>query len=258
MKPRWVLLALGTAVVVIGAGLVRVHIRVNTSSLRSMVRPGRLSLAHAFLANRCSACHTPGKGVEAVNCVACHANNQNLLQRQPTAFHADVGRCAECHAEHRGATVRPVVMDHAVLAKIGLQLLSSQAPDSEGRLVASALRAWIERARAQLGSTASLEAILNCASCHANQDRHSGLFGADCSECHTTKQWTIAGYRHPSPRSLDCAQCHQAPPSHYMEHFEMVSKRVAGIEHAQVSQCYLCHQTTSWNDIRGIGWYKHH
>jgi hypothetical protein len=71
-------------------------------------------------------------------------------------------------------------------------------------------------------------------------------------------KWTIPEFRHPSPRSTDCVQCHQAPPSHYMEHFHMVSARVAGKPHAQVSQCYQCHQTTSWNDIRGVGWYKHH
>lgn len=22
--------------------------------------------------------------------------------------------------------------------------------------------------------------------------------------------------------------------------------------------CRACHQTTSWNDIKGVGWYKHH
>ena len=32
----------------------------------------------------------------------------------------------------------------------------------------------------------------------------------------------------------------------------------AGIEHADVSQCFLCHQTNAWNDIKGVGWYKHH
>ena len=50
----------------------------------------------------------------------------------------------------------------------------------------------------------------------------------------------------------------QAPPSHYMMHFEMVSEKVAGQEHARVEQCYLCHQTDAWNNIRGVGWYKHH
>jgi hypothetical protein len=43
-----------------------------------------------------------------------------------------------------------------------------------------------------------------------------------------------------------------------MEHFEMVSMKVVGREQADVSQCFLCHQTTSWNDIRGVGVYKHH
>lgn len=43
-----------------------------------------------------------------------------------------------------------------------------------------------------------------------------------------------------------------------MEHFSMISMKVAGIEHADVSQCFLCHKTNSWNDIKGVGWYKHH
>ena len=43
-----------------------------------------------------------------------------------------------------------------------------------------------------------------------------------------------------------------------MMHFKMVSMKVAGQEHADVTQCFLCHQTTSWNDIKGVGYYKHH
>lgn len=38
----------------------------------------------------------------------------------------------------------------------------------------------------------------------------------------------------------------------------MVSMTVAGEPHAEVRQCYLCHQTTAWNDIRDVGLYKHH
>lgn len=43
-----------------------------------------------------------------------------------------------------------------------------------------------------------------------------------------------------------------------MGHFHMVSMKVAGKPHADVSQCHLCHQTTVRNDIKGVGWYKHH
>jgi hypothetical protein len=52
-----------------------------------------------------------------------------------------------------------------------------------------------------------------------------------------------------------------------MMHFDMISKKIARQEDAQVAaccgavqvnQCYRCHQTTSWNDIQGVGYYKHH
>jgi hypothetical protein len=84
------------------------------------------------------------------------------------------------------------------------------------------------------------------------------LFGQDCAQCHATDKWTISEFRHLSPSSMDCSQCYQAPPSHYMMHFHMISARVAGRPHARVDQCFQCHQTTSGNDIKGVGWYKHH
>jgi hypothetical protein len=125
---------------------------------------------------------------------------------------------------------------------------------------AGTLASWIRREEAAgaLPYLAPVEAVLNCAACHGTKDRHVGLFGQDCAQCHRTATWAIIEFRHPSPRSTDCAQCHQAPPSHYMEHFHMVSMRVAGKPHAKVSQCFLCHETTAWNDIKGVGWFKHH
>ena len=155
-------------------------------------------------------------------------------------------------------------MDHAALAAIGLrQLRAEDRPDDEGNLLRERLIAWINR---QAGATPPVghpdlsprEVVLDCTACHANDDRHVGLFGRDYAQCHGTTAWTIAAFRHPSARSMDCAQCHQAPPSHYMGHFHMISARVAGRPHARVDQCFLCHQTTAWNDIKGVGWYKHH
>ena len=230
-----------------------------------MALPGELSKAHAFLEHNCAACHTAGKGVEASNCIACHANNESLIQRQPTAFHADVGSCVECHAEHRGTDQRPTKMNHLALAEIGFrQLKADHAPNGENERVRKDLLAWIGQHQPVshgLEGHSSLtpqEAVLNCAACHSTKDRHVKLFGQDCAQCHTTAKWTIPEFRHPSPTSKDCAQCHQAPPSHYMMHFQMISAKVACQPNAKVNQCYLCHQTTSWNDIKGVGWYKHH
>ncbi len=230
-----------------------------------MARPGDLSKSHAFLEHNCAACHTAGKGVEASSCIACHANDESLLKRQPTAFHANVSSCVECHREHRGLDRRPTGMDHGALAEIGFrQMKDDRAPGGENERVRKDLLDWIGKHRpAGHGSDGRLslspqEAVLNCASCHSNKDRHAKLFGQDCAQCHSTTKWTIPEFRHPSPKSMDCVQCHQAPPSHYMMHFEMISAKVARQPTAKVDECYKCHQTTSWNDIKGVGFYKHH
>jgi hypothetical protein len=249
------------------AAIVLVALLRNTSlgqavTWQRQASPGQLSASHASLRDNCAACHTAWKGPDAAKCIACHANNESLLQRQPTAFHAGIGSCRECHAEHQGVGTRPTSMDHAALARIGLRQLRESSPDTDARRLHRALEKWINRQDGRglpgHGGLTPAEAALNCAACHGNKDRHFKLFGQDCAQCHGTDKWTIPEFRHPSPRSTDCAQCHQAPPSHYMMHFHMVSMKVAGKPHAQVNQCYLCHQTTAWNDIRGVGWYKHH
>jgi hypothetical protein len=259
------------AYVGLAVAILTLVVLVRTTSLGQAVTwqrqasPGRLSDSHAFLENNCAACHTSVKGVEAANCIVCHANDESLLQRQPTAFHLDVGSCRECHPEHQGGTRPPTTMDHAALGKIGLRLLKeSGGPEGDSARLHKQLVAWINRresgGKADMphGRITPLEATLNCARCHANKDRHFKLFGQDCAQCHATTRWTIPEFRHPSPHSTDCAQCHQAPPSHYMGHFHMVSRKVAGKPRARVDQCYLCHETTAWNDIKGVGWYKHH
>ncbi|OYW25178.1 MAG: hypothetical protein B7Z55_00035 [Planctomycetales bacterium 12-60-4] len=240
-------------------------VTVSLAFWQHMVSPGELSQAHASLENNCAACHSPVQGVEAQKCIICHANNESLLQRQPTAFHANVNSCVECHREHQGTNQRPTEMNHLTLAEIGFRhLKTGHPPDDEKERVRKDLLDWIgQHQPAGHGSKghSSLtpqEAVLNCAACHATKDRHVKLFGQDCGQCHTTAKWTIAEFRHPSPASKDCAQCHQGPPSHYMMHFQMMSAKVAGKPKAEVNQCYQCHQTTAWNDIKGIGYYKHH
>jgi len=228
--------------------------------LRTMSRwerfaePGPLSAAHSFLKDDCSSCHVPVRGVDVTRCISCHANETALLQRQPSAFHASIGDCVDCHREHDGDRGLRSGMDHQALARIGLRQLAGAPEGSDAQLLYSHV---IVHGPVAAGGPPG-EQLLDCFGCHQSRDRHLGQFGRDCAACHGTQQWTIALYRHPPPSSTDCAQCHRPPPSHSMGHFEMVSKRVAGVEHADVEQCYLCHQSTSWNDIRSVGVYFHH
>lgn len=231
----------------------------NSNSWESQVMPGELSAAHAQLATNCASCHTPVKGIDDAKCISCHADNKALLERQPTAFHMNIGNCASCHIEHQGREANLRVMNHEALAKISSDLIS------EGKNISRKPRKTILPSDHPLIS--ALEANLDCATCHSTKDKHFGLFGKTCASCHATTQWTIPEFQHPSVNSIQCVQCHQAPPSHYMEHFEMVDKTIVAqgngqaikfSESVEVSQCYSCHQTTSFNDIKGVGFYKHH
>ena len=233
------------------------------------VRPGALSQGHLFLTNTCAACHTPVIGVDATKCIACHANESTLLQRAPTAFHGDIQVCSGCHVEHQGGVRMPTLMDHAWLARIGHRELRASGVSALDPRAASSLADWIhprsgEAARVTRPLPVAHSGLredatmLNCVSCHATKDRHWGFFGEDCAQCHAVTQWTIAAYRHPSLRSTECAECHKPPPSHTMMHFSMMSAPIAQQPNARVYQCYLCHQTTAWNDIKGVGLVKHH
>jgi hypothetical protein len=226
------------------------------------VNPGPLSAKHEFLSSRCESCHTPHQGPTADKCIACHAGGgatEGLLAKQSTRFHADIGTCSECHVEHAGRDHKPVAMVHGALVDAAARTVPANAGTPEQILQAIARASSTPPPHARIDAR---ELTLDCNACHANQDPHRGLMGTSCSSCHATSAakggWTIPEFRHPSSLSTDCAQCHQAPPSHYMEHFHMVSMKVAGIEHAEVNQCFLCHKTNSWNDIKGVGWYKHH
>ena len=255
-------LALSIALVVVGvtaAALGVAHFRSVQVAIKRTVRPGPLSPKHAYLADRCESCHASTVGVTVAKCTACHATSERLLGRQPSAFHASVGECATCHVEHQGTSVRPLVMDHVELARLGARTLErASRTDADSAETLKSLETWLRvKSPGQFDESSAREA-LNCAACHDRKDRHFKRFGSDCAQCHALETWTVRGYQHPSSRSKECVQCHLAPPSHFMEHFSMVSQKFAHKENARVDQCFECHNTTSWNDIVGVGFYKHH
>jgi hypothetical protein len=235
------------------------YFRPVSNALQHAISPGSLSPRHAYLANRCAACHDPTVGVTVAQCTACHANSERLLGRQPTVFHASVQECSACHIEHQNTSIRPLIMDHVVLAQVGARTLARAArrdPDSNATL--TSLDTWLKIQDPDQFGTNTVLKSLNCAGCHDRRDPHFKRFGSDCAQCHALTSWSVALFQHPSSESKDCVQCHQPPPSHFMEHFSMVSQTIAHKEHAQVDECFECHNTTSWNDIVDVGFYKHH
>ena len=223
------------------------------------VSPGELSAKHAYMADRCASCHDPNHGVAVAKCTACHANSERLLGRQPTMFHASIGECSTCHIEHQQIGLRPLKMDHVELARVGARTLERAShTDADSAATLTFLKTWLRVQRPSQFEESSAREVLNCAACHDRKDPHFKRFGTDCAQCHTFETWQVLGYQHPSSRSKECVQCHLAPPSHFMEHFSMISQKFAHKEKARVDQCFECHNTTSWNDIVGVGFYKHH
>lgn len=209
----------------------------SASGWTSIVNPGPLSPAHQMLEGKCSSCHSPVKGVEAKSCLTCHAGD-DFADKQSAKFHAQAKECSSCHIEHdRGKSI--IKMDHELLLK---HQLWARQPGEQGPHPSASPNSVLQ---------------LDCATCHSNRDPHSGLFGRTCSTCHTVETWGVAEFRHPAPTNRECAQCHKPPPSHFMEHFKMVSQARAGRK-ARVDQCSTCHTTDSWNNIRGKGMIDHH
>lgn len=162
-----------------------------------------------------------------------------------------VKECAICHIEHQGESA-PTQMNHAALLNRDLWLAQPEAlarPRLKG-----VLNFLSSKMRARDVHTLS---SLQCVACHALREPHGKLFGEECSNCHALASWTISGFRHPAMTSTTCAECHRPPPSHGMMHFTMVSQSVAE-KNASVEQCYACHATDSWNNIRNKGYYDHH
>lgn len=263
----WLVLALAVAVAAAALVLSTPRGRLALASWSSpgkwqgLANPGELSTAHSALDRRCADCHARARGPVAERCLACHAGERPLLERQPTAFHVAITRCAECHPEHLGRGTRATAMSHEALVDLGRELLSG-AKEPEAARRAAQIDRFVRLDRGRLAPTyprvTSREAVLDCASCHAVQDRHRGAFSADCALCHATASWSLPQFRHPSPASVQCSQCHLPPKSHLMEHFALVSQAAARQPMARVEQCHVCHQTTAWLDIRGVGWYEHH
>lgn len=262
-RTRPVIAVLTTLLVSLAAWIYVPAVR-QPATWQNMASPGQLSSAHAYLQGDCAACHTPVEGVKDESCVACHANETVLVQRQPTAFHAGiagVNNCAACHKEHdSGDSLRG--MNHGAFADIALRELDRFPEGHEGSVLLAHLKSHRPEALS-VDDTLSTgitykETLLDCVRCHMTTDPHVQVFGNDCATCHATSTWAIAAFRHPLPSSTDCGECHLAPLSHFKEHFAMMSRPVAGVRDAEPEQCFLCHQTTSWNDIRGVGIYDHH
>lgn len=148
-----------------------------------------LSGRHAQV--ECRQCHAAGRKYRQApsDCASCH--------RKDDAHRGALGpQCANCHRESRW---KEASFDHdATRFKLA------------GRHVGTACAACHKTADYR-------QAPQNCVGCHRKDDKHRGVYGDACENCHDARAWTGIAFRHDVDtrfalrgrhRELRCESCH--------------------------------------------------
>ncbi len=158
-------------------------------------------------------------------------------------FHEDIQDCTACHEPWRGASDKQCLECHDFDDS---PMLKKEIRFHEARQNCMACH----KEHQMLGANISimdhkpLNEELLCTTCHF--DRHDGLFGRNCRECHGIRSWKVPGYRHPVEDRTDCYRCHKGPQSHYDERFWDLIVKDMEKESVPERDCCQCHTIYHW------------
>lgn len=156
------------------------------------------------------------------DCTVCH---------QPWRGVSDK-KCLHCHDFEGGGFVRPEIRFHGAQKNC---LICHK----EHRLLGTTITAMDHRI---------LNDQLLCTRCHL--DRHDGLFGQRCRECHGIKTWNVTGYRHPPEERRKCYLCHRGPQSHYNDRFWGLIVQDMAQKNILQKDCWRCHSIYHWGHLK--------
>jgi hypothetical protein len=171
----------------------------------------------------CKQCHTNGTyGGLSKDCVSCHAE---------PAVHAGMfgTDCGQCHTTSNW---------NATFSHSGFPLTGAH----------TSLGCTNCHTNGTYGGLSK-----DCVSCHAEPAVHAGMFGTDCTQCHTTSNWN-ASFSHSgfpltgAHTNLGCMQCHTNGSYGGLSR-DCVSCHAEPAVHAGVfgTNCAQCHSTSNWN-----------
>lgn len=184
-----------------------------------------------------------------VNCYTCHSDARSLvdLQSAPrdclSCHRADEphdGRfgldCAECHTMDAWI---PATFDHNLAAfKLDGKHVEVACEDCHT-------------------SDAQLEAVMECADCHADNDAHKGQFTLLCSACHKTTGWNDSPFDHNQSTlpltgghsGLVCGTCHKQEGTFTGLSSACVDCHGYPRWHGEAfgANCLECHTVNSWS-----------
>jgi hypothetical protein len=162
-------------------------------------------------------------------------------------FHESIDDCTICHKPWRG------VSDERCLQCHGFKGGSNQRTEIRfHEAKTECLTCHKEHQLLGTTITAMDHRILNddllCSTCHF--DKHEGLFGEQCRECHGIKTWKVATYKHPPEDRRRCHVCHKGPQSHYNTRFWLLIVEDMGQEDIPQEDCWRCHGIYHWGHLK--------
>jgi hypothetical protein len=217
-------------------------------TLKSLIMPGRVHEAHAAIEDDCDRCHEKTEA-ESQNelCFTCHVEVRNDVA-QRNGFHGrnpkvNAGLCSNCHEEHEGR--------NANISGLELPLFAHEYTD----FPLAGAHSNVDCAACHVPEAEFRDAPSECATCHASDDVHMGVFESSCAECHSETAWARTRFEHADTRfplvgkhaDAVCSNCHEdrsfvgAPTECIACH--RIEDRHRG---RNGEQCENCHTPNAW------------
>ncbi|MFQ5559948.1 MAG: cytochrome c3 family protein [Nitrospinota bacterium] len=195
-------------------------------------------------ATKCQKCHTPkgwkvsvfkhkktgsiGK-VKITNCYACHEAND----LHKGGFGRD---CKKCHTTEKW---KPSIFKH---------------DKTEFELIGKHKKVDCKACHTATGKYEKLKT--GCFGCHKQKDKHNGLYGTKCADCHISKDWKDSIFDHQKTdfkldgkhKEVSCHLCHKKPP--FKEETKSACKECHRFDDTHKGRygayCAPCHTPEEW------------
>lgn len=188
---------------------------------------------------------------QKIECIDCHNNRHHQSEKKFTDFRVEKHQCVDCHVDvHKGklgskcskchseSRWKKTAFDHD---KTDFPLLGKHK-----NLVCSQCH---QNHRYKDTST-------NCISCHLSKDKHFGVMGEKCQDCHSEKGWGKTKFNHNKQthfslsgrhESLACEACHRKNLPLKLSQQCIDCHREDDIHKgSNGDKCQNCHNEKSW------------
>ncbi len=219
-----------------------------------LLMPGQVISGHAQFEEACDNCHeTLNRQNQSHLCLNCH-DHKNIAKdiKNKQGYHGQIGNiantsCSYCHTDHEGRDARIVLFDP--------ESFDHLATDFE----LDGAHVGIQCNTCHLPKKQYFEAPGKCIDCHKKDDPHKGRLGENCTDCHTTKNWSKNQFDHDKTEfklegkhsQIDCKLCHAGETYKKTPKDCVACHQINDVhENRYGEKCETCHSTKEWKQVQ--------